>query len=207
MARKSPPSHTIRPSLVRLALDILMSVVAILRGRWERELVRPFLRSDHRTHITREKFLAMMEMMFRDDARLRREIFETAMRMLGRDGPRLPDSAFALPRPKSARGAWRRWSDYARMISAPQWYAWRLARRLARLGCDACRLDRSAPEHAVSGVHFPLSQTLFHDDATFAVMPSRAKTRAGSRARAPPLALIANSAPCKPPLARSLAFA
>jgi hypothetical protein len=205
MSRKSPPSQTIRPSLARLALDILMSVVAVLRGRWERELVRPFLHPDHCTRLTRTKFLAMMEVMLRDDARLRREIFETAMRMLGRDVPRLPDSAFAPPRPKSARGIWRRWGDYGRMISAPEWYAWRLARRLARLGCDACRLDRSTPERIAPT---PAFSPAFSDESiALEAAPSCVRLHAQSRARAPPRAPIAGSAPCKPPLARAPAFA
>jgi hypothetical protein len=200
MSRPSHPSHTIRPSLVRLALAILAAAVAILRGRWEREMLRPLMQPDHLTRIGREKFRAMMAVMFRDDVRLRREIFEAAMRMLGREIPALPDSAFALPEPKTARGLWRRWGDYARMMNHAEWYAYRLARRLARLGCDALRLGPSAPE--------PVPDDAGRLAPSCAV-PDRGAARfiGQSRARAPPFAFIANPAPCKRPLAGALAHA
>jgi hypothetical protein len=194
------PSQTVRPSLVRLALAILAAAVAILRGRWEREMLRPLMRPTCRSEITREKFRAMMAAMFRDDIRLRRDIFEAAMRMLGRQVARLPDSAFALPRPGTARALSRRWSDYARMVNHAEWYAYRLARRLARLGCDALRLGPSAPE--------PVPDDAGRLAPSCAV-PDRGAARfiGQSRARAPPFAFIANPAPCKRPLAGALAHA
>jgi hypothetical protein len=205
MSRSPSPSQTIRPSLVRLALAILAAAVAILRGRWEREMLRPLMHPDHRTRITRDKFRSMMAAMFRDDARLRREIFEAAMRMLGREIPVLADSAFALPRPETARGLWRRWSDYARMVNHAEWYARRLARKLARLGCDACRFDQSTPEGAAPGEAGRAAPLLAADGV--ATAPEASRSRAQSRIRAPPCVLTASFAPCKRSLAGSPAHA
>jgi hypothetical protein len=162
-------------------------------------MLRPLMQPDHLTRITREKFRAMMAVMFRDDVRLRREIFEAAMRMLGREIPVLPDSAFALPRPATARGLWRRWGDYARMVNYSEWYAYRLARRLARMGCDARQLAQSAPEPGLpadAGCAAPSRMLSRSDPAAQASF---------ARARAPPSASIADPAPCKHPLAGSSA--
>jgi hypothetical protein len=162
-------------------------------------MLRPLMHPDHRNRITREKFRAMTTAMFRDDARLRREILAAAMRMLGREAIVLPDSAFALPQPATARGLWRRWGDYARMIANPEWYACRLARRLARIGCDACRRDASAPDARRATERTSPARDLNREGVT---------PRAGlPRARAPPFALIGNLAPCKRPLAGSPAHA
>ncbi|MEP7209229.1 MAG: hypothetical protein ABI740_00200 [Alphaproteobacteria bacterium] len=110
---------------------LLLAAIGRLRAVFRHRVVDPLL--DPHARISKARFLRMLETMFVSEARLRREIFETALNLLGASQQRHPLGAFRLPRPSSPAEIGRRFACHARMSASPDWYAWRLARRLRKM--------------------------------------------------------------------------
>jgi hypothetical protein len=177
-------------ALLRLAIDRVRAV-------FRRRVIDPLLDPD--TRISKARFLRMMETLFASEARVRREIYETALKMLGASQPRLPLRTFRLPRPSGPAEIGRRFAAHARMSQHAEWSGWRLARRLRKMlraGRDPLRPGALRQSHERLRLQTPASRWRQKVDGlaspTHVGEVNRARSvrdGGGLRSRAPPFFL------------------
>jgi hypothetical protein len=165
------------------AIQLLWLATEGLRAIFFRRIINPL--SDPTCRISRGRFLAMMERVFHDEARLRREIYVAALRSLGQKIRVPPASAFRLPRPGSSRALMRRVIHYSRMLQAPDWFAHRLARRLVKMAREA----ESRQRHIAPVALQPIDCARCESDIAW-IAPASSCTGRISLPRAPPWRLL-----------------